>query len=121
MDKISETLLKFLRLDNFVHNITGYVETRIELMKVEIREDVSKVVARGLVSIALFLIGLMFLVFFSAGLAHYINGFFDKPYAGYWSVAGMYAALFLILLIFKKKIYHYFEGQLSDLIKRKAK
>ncbi len=121
MEKFSETILKFLRLDNFVHNITGYIETRIELMKVEIREDVSKAIARGLVSIALILIGFMFLVFFSVGLAHFINGFFDKPYAGYWSVAGLYALLFVVLVIFKKNIYHYFESQLSELIKRKVK
>jgi uncharacterized membrane protein YqjE len=121
MEKISETILKFLRLDHFVHNITGYLETQMELLKVEIREDVAKAIARALVSVLLVLIGFMVLVFFSVGLAHYINGFFDKPYAGYWSVAGMYAALFLILVIFRKRIYHYFEGQLSDLIKRKAK
>jgi uncharacterized membrane protein YqjE len=121
MDKISETLLKFLRLDNFVHNITGYIETRIELMKVEIREDVSKAIARGLVTVALLLIGFMFLVFFSVGLAQYLNGFFEKPYAGYWSVAGMYALFFLILVAFRKQIFHYFEGKLSDIIKRKVK
>jgi len=63
----------------------------------------------------------MFLVFFSVGLAHFINGFYDKPYAGYWSVAGLYALIFLILVIFRKSINHYFEDQLSELIKRKAK
>ncbi len=121
MEKFSETILKFLRLDNFVHNITGYVEARIELMKVEIREDVSKAVARGLVSIALTLIGFMFLAFFSVGLAHFINAFFDKPYVGYWSVAGLYALLFLVLMLFRRSIYQYFESQLAELIKRKAK
>ena len=121
MEKISETILKFLRLDNFVHNITGYVETRIELMKVEIREDIAKTISRALVTIALFLFGFMFLVFFSVGLAHYINGFMEKPYAGYWSVAGMYGFIFLVLVVFRKGIYHYFENKFSELIKRKAR
>jgi len=62
MDKIAETILKFLRLDNIVHNLTGFVEDRIELMKVEIKEDVGKVIARGMVMIALFLMGFLFLI-----------------------------------------------------------
>ena len=121
MEKISETILKFLHLDNFIQNITGYVEARIELMKVEIKEDVAKAISRGLVSIAMLLIGFMFLVFFSVGLAHYINEFFDKPYAGYWSVAGLYAIILVFLVVFKGKIYQYFEAKLLELIKRKVK
>ncbi len=38
MDKIAETILKFLRLDNIVHSLTGFVEARIELLKIEIRK-----------------------------------------------------------------------------------
>ncbi len=121
MEKISETILKFLRLDNFVQNITGYVESRIELMKIEIKEDVSKAIARGLVTAALFLVGFMFLIFFSVGLAHFINAFLNETYIGYWLVAGIYGTIFLILLIFRKNIYSYFEDQVSELIKRKAK
>jgi uncharacterized membrane protein YqjE len=121
MDKVYETILKFLRLDSFVHNITGYVESRIELMKVEIREDVSKAIATALVTIALFLIGFMFLIFFSIGLAQFISVYFEASYAGYWSVAGVYGTFFLILLIFRKSIYRYFEHKFSELIKRKAK
>lgn len=121
MEKISETILKFLHLDHFIQNVTGYVEARIDLMKVEIKEDVARAISRGLVTMAMLLIGFMFLVFFSVGLAHFINGFFDQPYAGYWSVAGLYAIIFIFLVIFKKKIYQYFETQLAESIKRKAK
>jgi uncharacterized membrane protein YqjE len=121
MDKISGTILKFLRLDNIVNNLTSFVETRIELAKVEIREDVTKAVARGLVVVVLFLIGFLFLVFFSIGLAHFLNGLFGEAYAGYWSVAGIYAATFLLLLVFKTSLYKYFERQFSDLINRKEK
>src|SRR5258708_29967055 len=92
MDKISETILKFLRLDNFVQNLTGYVEARIELLKVEIREDVAKAIARGMGIVALFFIGFLFLFFFSVGLAQFLNRLFDGPYAGYFSLAGIYGA-----------------------------
>lgn len=121
MDKIAETVLKFLRLDNIVHSLTGYVEARIELMKIEIREDVAKAIARGMVMVALFLMGFMFLIFFSIGLAHFINHYFDYPFAGFWVVAGIYGATFLLLLLFRQRIYQYFEQHFSEMIKKKEK
>ena len=121
MEKISETILKFLRLDNLVEHISGYVEARIELMKADIRRDVATALTRSMVMVALFFIGFLFLIFFSIGLAHFLNRFFEASYIGYWSVAGFYGATFLVLLVFRQSIYQYFERQLSELIKRKEK
>ena len=119
--KISDSILKFLGLEGLVQNLTGYVEARVELMKVEIREDVAKAIARGLVFIVLFLIGFIFLIFFSIGLAQFLGQFFERPFGGYWTVAGIYLATFLILWVFRKNIHTYFEQQFSELIKRKEK
>jgi hypothetical protein len=120
MEKISEALLKFLRLDNFIEHITGYVENRIDLMKIEVREDVSKALARGMVIIALFLMGFLFLIFFSVGLAHFVNTWFNEPYIGFWSVSGVYALVFLLVLAFRKSLLQYFIEQFAGLMKRKA-
>ena len=119
--KISESILKFLGLEGLVQNLTGYVEARVELMKTEIREDVSKAMARALVMVALFLIGFMFLIFFSVGLAQFLAQYFERPYGGYWTVAGLYLATFLLLFVFRKNIHHYFERQLAELMKREKK
>lgn len=119
MDKISESFLKFLRLDTLVQNLSGYVEARIELVKVEIREDVAKAIARGLVSLALFFMGFLFLIFLSFGVAHSLNSFFEGPYAGFWIVAGIYGATFLLLLVFRKNLSDYFERYMTELIKQK--
>ena len=121
MEKVTESILKFLRLDNLVSNLTGYVEARIALMKVEIREDMSRAISRGMVIVALFFMGFLFLVFLSIGLAQFLNTFFEYGYAGYWIVAGIYGSFFLLLLIFKKNILEYFEVQFSDIMKRKEK
>jgi hypothetical protein len=120
MEKVSEAILKFLRLDNFIQHTTGYVENRLELMKMEVREDVSRAMARGMVSVVLFLMGFLFLIFFSVGLAHFLNTWFSAPYIGYWAVAGVYAITFLLLVAFRKNLLQYFMDQFSGLMKRKA-
>lgn len=119
MDRIAESILKFLKLDSLVNHVTGYVEARIELMKVEIREDVAKTVARAIVLVTLILVGFLFLLFLSIGLAHFITAYVQSAYLGYWSVAGLYGLLFLLLFLFRKPIYAAFEQKLAEAIKRK--
>lgn len=121
MDKIAESILKFLKLDSLVNHVTGYVEARIELMKVEIREDLAKTVARAIVLIALILFGFLFVLFLSIGLAHFIISYVHSAYLGYWAVAGLYGAFFLLFVLFRKPIYERFERQLMEAIKRKEK
>lgn len=87
MEGIKDSIFKFLRLDNLVENLKGYVETHIELLKIEIREDVAKVLAKALMVLIVVFLALIFLLFLSIGLAHYLNNFFEKSQIGYWIVA----------------------------------
>src|SRR6185436_7333409 len=69
MEKLKEILLKFFKLDSIVGNLTGYVESRVALVKMEIREEVASVLSRALIIIVMFLIGFLVVLFLSVGLA----------------------------------------------------
>jgi uncharacterized membrane protein YqjE len=118
---VKETLFKFLHLDNLVGNLTGYLETRLELYKVEMREDFARVLARAMVYIMLSLFGFLFLIFLSIGVANFINSFYDAAYVGYWIVAGVYALGFLLFLLFRKSIDKIIEQRFMEMIKRRMK
>jgi uncharacterized membrane protein YqjE len=121
MEKLKETIFKFLRLDGVFNNLTGYVEARIELLKIEIKEDVAKVLASALIFMVVFFFGFMFMVFFSIAVAHILNQYFNASYFGYSIVAGFYLIGFLIFMIFRKSILNKFEKKLADAIKRREK
>ncbi|MEY4931264.1 MAG: hypothetical protein RI909_1988 [Bacteroidota bacterium] len=121
MESIKDTIFKFLRLDNLMENLTGYVEARIELLKMEIREDVAKALASALMVLIVVFLALIFLLFLSVGLAHYLNNFFDQPQVGYWIVAGMYGVPCLIFILFRKNIGHSMERHLMKMIRSKKK
>ncbi len=121
MDSIKDTIFKFLRLDNLIDNLSGYVEARIELIKIEIREDVAKVLAQALMVVTILFLALIFLLFLSVGLAHFLNSFFVQAYIGYWIVAGIYGIPCLIFILFRKKIGHSFEKHLMEKIRTKHK
>ena len=55
-----EGIAKFLKLDNLMENLTGYVETRIEIMKYDLKEDLSKILAKVSVLIGLAIIVIFF-------------------------------------------------------------
>ncbi len=119
MEGIKDTIFKFLRLDNLIANLSGLVETRIELIKIEIREDIAKVLARALMILIVVILALIFLLFLSIGFAHYLNTIFEKSHVGYWIVAGIYGIPCLIFIIFRKSISHSMETHLVHMIKRK--
>jgi uncharacterized membrane protein YqjE len=121
MDKIIETLLKFLKIEGLVHNITGYVETKVELFKIEIREEVARVTSTALMVALVILFALLALLFVSFGLASYLNSQYESMHLGHWIVGGIYILLGLILLIFRRKIAHSFEKYLLEHAARKRK
>jgi len=121
MDKIKDSIFKFLRLDNLIENLSGYFETRVELIKLEVREEIAKVVSQALMIGVLLLLSLLFILFISFGLATYLNSYFHDSSSGFWIVGGMYGLACLILFLFREKISHSFERQLIIQAKRKRK
>ena len=121
MENLKDTIFKFLHLDGVINHLSGYLETRIELFKIEIKEDVTKVIASSMIYAVVFFFATMFMLFFSIGLAQFLNGYFNESYPGYWVVACIYLAGFLIFMIFRNSILKKFEKQLTDIIKRREK
>ncbi len=121
MENIKDSIFKFLRIDNLIDNLVGYVEARVDLLKIEIKEDIAKVLARALMACAILFLALLFLLFFSVGLAHYINTFFESPYSGYWIVSGIYGIPCIAVVLLRKRINSYFEEYMREVIKRKEK
>jgi uncharacterized membrane protein YqjE len=119
MESIKDSIVKFLRLDNLVSNLTGYVETQVKLAKMEVRDEVSKILARSLVIGTALLFAFLFLIFFSVGLAQYLNAFWNHPYFGYWVIAAIYAIPCLVFLLFNKSISKAIEKYFANHLKNK--
>src|SRR5688572_22397054 len=86
---IKDTIAKFLRLDGIMSNLTGYIEARIELMKVEIKEDVAKALSKAVVFAILGFIATLFILFISMAVAYKIAEV-TSLFTGFLVVAGFY-------------------------------
>lgn len=112
--------MKFLKLDALIDNVVGYLEARVELMKMEVREEVATVLTRGLVIMVLFLVGFLCVLFLSLGLAQYLNTFFEGEYAGYMLTAGLFGIILLVLVLLRKTLFKMLEKQFVDMIKQSS-
>jgi uncharacterized membrane protein YqjE len=117
---IKESIAKFLRLDGIMSNLTGYIEARIELMKIEVTEDLAKAISRAAVYLLIGLASMFFILFISIAVAFKI-GESTSLFTGFSVVACFYVviggALWLSREVVRKKVEH----QMIENIKHKKK
>lgn len=87
------------RNDTLIGNLTGYLDTRIDLVRLELQQKASSVLVSTVHGAILAMLGLLFIIFVSifAGLA--LNSAFDSPYWGFGIVAGFYLVLLVLMLV----------------------
>ena len=83
---------------SILSHLGGYLDTRIDLIRLEIQEKVSGLLVSVVHGVLLALLGLLVLIFGSIFVGLAINAALDSTYAGFGIVAGVY--LLLLVLVF---------------------
>jgi uncharacterized membrane protein YqjE len=115
---LKDSVLKFLKLDSLIENLTGYVETRIELTKLELKEDIAKSLSKVLLFILMGAVFTLFVVLISVAVAHLIAKSIGA-FGGFAVVAGFYLLLSLLLYGFRHVIGEKLQDQLVEIMKKK--
>ncbi|GAB2797496.1 putative membrane protein YqjE [Hymenobacter luteus] len=87
------------RTDNLMGNLMGYLDTRIDLVRLETQEKVKTAFVGTVHGVTLGLVGLMFFLFLNVFLGLLLNDVLDSPYWGFGIVAGFYLLLLIILVV----------------------
>jgi hypothetical protein len=119
MENIKDKILKFLRLEGLIDNLSGYVEARVALVKMEIREEVAGVLSRGLIVMLIAMVGFLFTLFVSLAAAQYLNAVMMSEYAGYVIVSLFFGLILLLLIVFRKGIFKSFEKRFVEMIRHR--
>jgi uncharacterized membrane protein YqjE len=115
---LKETLLKFFKLEGLINNLTGYIETRLELVKYELKEDIARAMAKIAIVMVIALFFTLFLLFVSVTAA-YLLAELVGVYGGFGIVAGVYLALLLVVIFFREPISHKIEFEIKKTLKHK--
>jgi uncharacterized membrane protein YqjE len=115
---LKDSVLKFLKLDSLIENLTGYVETRIELTKLELKEDIAKGLSKVLLFILLGAVFTLFIVLISVAVAHLIAQSLGA-FGGFAVVAGFYLLLGILLVAFRDSVEKKLQEHLMEIMKKK--
>ena len=115
---LGSTLSKFLKLDDFLGNLAGYVETKVEIVKLEAKQEIAAGVARLITYMIIAFVAGMVLLFVSLGVAVLLAGILG-PLAGYSIVAAVYLIVFVILYVNRNKLIVSVEKNVNENFKKK--
>lgn len=115
---LKDTLSKFFKIDSLLSNLTGYVETRVELLKVEVKEDLSRGLAQAITYLFIAFILALFLTFFSIALALLLSERLGS-FAGFSIVGAVYLVAGLILWFSRQKLIVKLETLFSTKFRKK--
>lgn len=79
-----------------------YVETRIDLLKLQAVDKTSEVTSSLVSNIVIGVLGIMMFSIFNIGIAFYLGEILGKVYYGFFMVSGFYLLLVILLYVFKK-------------------
>jgi uncharacterized membrane protein YqjE len=112
---LKETLLKFFKLDGLVNSLNEYIETRIELIKYELKDDFARVTSRIALILIMMLFFTLFIFLISISLAHALSQHVSIQ-GSYAIVASFYLLLIIVIFIFKKPINRLLEKEIKKIL-----
>jgi uncharacterized membrane protein YqjE len=107
----TDAILRLLKLDGLVNNLTAYVETRLEIIKLEVREEIARALARLSVLILVVASIALFILFLSVSVALWI-GHYIGMVEGFAIVTAVYFVLALLALTLRASISEALERKL---------
>lgn len=90
---------KLLGVNALIDNLKGYVETKIELLKIEVQEKLTTLITVVLVLFCISIFGVLAFFFLNFALAFYLNQLLDSIFLGFL-ILGFFYLLILIVLVF---------------------
>lgn len=96
-------ILKLFKLDKLFENLTGYVETQIELVKLDLKEQAQDGLENIFQAVLMMFLASFVVLFLSFGISILLNSALNSDYHGYLIVSFVYLILFIIILSDKNK------------------
>lgn len=117
-DMFGESISKFLKLDNLIGHITGYFETKVELVKVDAKQQLADGLSKALTFLLISFVFALVILFLSLGVAIVLATHFGD-FIGFGLVALFYVIVGVVLILSKDKLNNRFKKELSESLNKK--
>ena len=108
-------LLNYLKLDNIIEHFIGLVESKVEIAKIEIKEELAHGLSKGIVALLLLFFAILFFLFFNIAIALFVGYALNNAGYGFLIISGFYLIIFTILYLLRDtlKLSEFFEKKLA--------
>lgn len=106
--------MKIFDFNKLTETVSAYIETRIELLKLDFQEQAVTFIAKALSWAMIGLCALAFLLFISFGISSLVNQWLESSYLGYMIVAGVYLLFAIATYLWKDAIEGRIRKSVSD-------
>jgi CBS domain containing-hemolysin-like protein len=96
---------KMFGLEGFLENEQGYIDSKVQIVKLEIQEKLTNVITLLLLLISILFLSLMMLAFLSLALGYFLNTLLNSAYLGFL-IMGLVFFILILILVFSKKTIH---------------
>ena len=96
--------LKLFDFDKLVDALTGYTETRIALLKMDVSDGLSVAVTKLVLFSLVSLLSIFVLLFFFVGISQWLNSLLASVFLGYFIVAAFFGLVLVGVLVSREKI-----------------
>lgn len=94
------------RTDNIIGNLVGYIDTRIDLIKLDLQTKLKAIFVGTIHGVLLGVVALMVLLFLNVFIALLLNDVLDSHFWGFGIVTLFYLILLVILVVgLDKKVF----------------
>ena len=104
LDNLKDLIFKFLKVDFLLESLSNYIETRVSLIKKEIKDEVARQLSKVIVFIFVMTLILFAIGFISTGLAFLIGEWVENMYAGFMIVGGFYLIISIIIWLSRRSV-----------------
>lgn len=96
--------MKLFNTDKLLETLTGYLETKLEIFKIDLKEEIAATLTKVIIYVIIGILGMISLIFLMLALAAVLNEYFESSYIGYLIDAGILVLLGSLLYFNKNKI-----------------
>ena len=100
----NKKFLDIFLVKNIVNALIGFIETKVELYKIQFKEEIAKALSILVLVIIFSMVGMLFILFLSHFISRLLNDLFDSQYLGFLIVTGFYLVSIIVAYLLRARI-----------------
>lgn len=102
------------KVKNLFDSLMGYIDTRVELYKIQFKEEAAKVLVIAVFAMIFSMIGLLLILFLSLFVSEVLNTLFESRFIGYLISCLFYLLLGILVYLMRDKITDVINAKLFE-------